>query len=682
MVMKRYKFLIVLFPAFLIFISGCVDVPKDLVMPKWDVSLNVPIANKTYTLWDAIKKDTSKLKYYRSGTNLGLLYYSDIKKIEKITVGDNLSVDAFTTNSSVQIGSISIPNPQPVIAKIKPVDLGLPNATVPFPAVSNNVVTVNFDQSQQFSRVVVQSGTLNFKVTNYFPSPVTIAVNRVTIKNVSDNSIIIDDNRGYALTPGASRDSSYSLAGKIVNGFIKIEVTMSTVGSGAEAIALNDDTNLTFSAQVQNFLFNEVNAKIAQNTFTLNDSFIFDDSTYVQNAVIERGSLTITANSNLDLDLTATLTIPSLKNSSGGNFTQIITLGRKEKNKVIQIPSLNNYTLSDPSGGLVNSVQYTLTVTSTATNDFRTIYKTDDVYAKLDISNLYFRSFTGRIKPTNLTVNETTIDLNMGDVSDKLLVNQIDLENPQIQLKLRKSTNVQVNFTGQLIGRSATHTAQLNIPATTIGTGETVITLNSTDVRNFIKSFSGRLPQTVTVKGQGKVNPLYTVATLASADSVYGTAELTFPMKVSVTGGSFRDSSNVDLSDNDRTEMRKVLGGSLILEIQNGIAFDASVSARLYDASNRFLMNLPPNRTPNDTLIHVQAATVNSQGKVTAPATSNITFTINQADVDKIIQSKYIISKINFYTSGNNNLPVEFKTSDAIRIKAYGSLNYQVEEKK
>jgi hypothetical protein len=682
---NRTFLLLLLLSAALFFKMGCVDIPKDLVAPKWDVTLNAPITNKTYTLWDAIKKDTSKLHTYSSGSNAGLLYYSDIKRIDRITVGDNLNVSSFSASSSASIGSIKISDPLPVTLAIEPAEI---NSSVVydvyrlFPAVGTTNITKSFSQSAQFSSVTLESGSLSLGITNNFPSPVHIYISKLVIRNQSDNSVIIEDYTYYDLDSKTTRTLLYNLAGKTVNQVLNIEATIASNGSGTTTVNLNENTNITFTAQVQNYTFSQVTAILSQNTFNISDSYQFDDSTYVQTAVIDRGSLKITANNNLDIALTATLTVQSLKDASGNIFTQVISLGRKEKNKVISIPSLSGYTLSDPSNSLVNVIKYSISVVSAATSDFRTIYKTDNVSAKMDISDLYFRTFTGKIKPTNLTVNETSIDLNLGDVSDKLLVGQIDMENPSIQLKLQKSTNMQVNFSGQLIGRSTTQTSQLSIPTTTIGSGETVITLNTTDVRNFIKSFNGKLPSTVSVKGHGVVNPNYSTATVAAADSVYGTANIEFPMKISITGGSFRDSSNVDLSDSDRKEMNKVSGGSLVMEISNGIAFDASVSARLYDASNNFLMNLPPNRTPNDTLTHVQAAVVNSSGKVTSATATKITFSLNKSEVELLTQSKYIISKISFYTSGNNSVPVEFRTSDAIQIKVYGTLNYTVEESK
>ena len=49
------KILYTAFFLIILFKLGCVDLPTDLVAPKWDVDLNVPIINHSYTLNDIIK---------------------------------------------------------------------------------------------------------------------------------------------------------------------------------------------------------------------------------------------------------------------------------------------------------------------------------------------------------------------------------------------------------------------------------------------------------------------------------------------------------------------------------------------------------------------------------------------------------------------------------------------------
>ena len=38
-------------------LTGCFDLPNDVIMPQWDVDLNVPLLKKAYTLEDIIKSD-------------------------------------------------------------------------------------------------------------------------------------------------------------------------------------------------------------------------------------------------------------------------------------------------------------------------------------------------------------------------------------------------------------------------------------------------------------------------------------------------------------------------------------------------------------------------------------------------------------------------------------------------
>ena len=37
--------------------TGCVDIPNDVIMPQWDVDLNVPLLKKSYVLEDIVKSD-------------------------------------------------------------------------------------------------------------------------------------------------------------------------------------------------------------------------------------------------------------------------------------------------------------------------------------------------------------------------------------------------------------------------------------------------------------------------------------------------------------------------------------------------------------------------------------------------------------------------------------------------
>ena len=114
------------------------------------------------------------------------------------------------------------------------------------------------------------------------------------------------------------------------------------------------------------------------------------------------------------------------------------------------------------------------------------------------------------------------------------------------------------------------------------------------------------------------------------------------------------------------------------VELSNGLPIGASYSGKVYDAANNFLLNLPPDRAPNPSEITVPAANVDSNGRVTTPNSNKIEIELNQNEISKFLNGYKVVSTITFNTSGNNGNSVEFRTSDTISIKIYGSVSYKV----
>ncbi len=53
---KRYlNIIIIAFTATLIVTSGCYEIPNEIIFPEWNVDLNIPIANKKFTIDELIR---------------------------------------------------------------------------------------------------------------------------------------------------------------------------------------------------------------------------------------------------------------------------------------------------------------------------------------------------------------------------------------------------------------------------------------------------------------------------------------------------------------------------------------------------------------------------------------------------------------------------------------------------
>lgn len=87
--MRITTFPIVIISFWLILFNGCKDFPDELIMPAWDVDLNVPLTTKTYTIYDMFKPESQNSINVALGENNFYLIYTD-EFISKSDVADYL----------------------------------------------------------------------------------------------------------------------------------------------------------------------------------------------------------------------------------------------------------------------------------------------------------------------------------------------------------------------------------------------------------------------------------------------------------------------------------------------------------------------------------------------------------------------------------------------------------------
>lgn len=663
------------------FYSGCADFPSKLVMPTWNVDLNVPVYNRSYTLQDAIKNDSTMVKSYKDPARLGLLYFSNTKTIDAVTVGNNLTMDPFSTDASVKLDSVTINSPTPVHASISSTDLNpalTPGSTIIVPPIPATQVSKSFETITQFQSALFSTATI--KITYQNKMPVDATLSGFTIKNTSDNSVIFQDNSSVFIGPGQSVTKNYTIAEKTVKQNLTLTAFVSSSGSGGQPVTLAQDAGIGITASIENFTIYQVTADLPpQAPFNFNGSFTIDDSTKIQNAVLKDGQLSLTISNGLDISLTTNVVIHNMYDANGKEFSINTTLGRKQQNKVINISSLAGYSFRGPGNTLTNQLPYDVTVQTLASNGVVTLTKTDFVRAVANLSGIIVQSFSGQIKPTHVNVDKRTFSMGLGDAQNKYSLNQINIEDANVQIKLKQSTGIQVGYSGKITGKNGTQTKTMAIPYTVLGQGENTITLDPVQFKNFLNSFTGKLPDSLTVEGDGVANPNYIVGSVSSTDSIYGNAVVEIPLKLGISGGTFSDTTDLNFDQDVRNKKDKIGKFSLTIELSNGVPAGFSFSGKVYDSAGVFLMDLPPNRAPNPSAVTIPAASVDANGDVTTASSNKIVIELNQDEINKFLNGHKLISNISFNTSGTNNQAVKFKTSNPFSIRIYGSATYKIE---
>ncbi|MFA6026164.1 MAG: hypothetical protein WC727_06955 [Ignavibacteriaceae bacterium] len=675
----------------ILFVQSCGI--KSPTAPIWDVALNLPLMDTTYSILDMVKKDTSIVK--PDYTRQGLLVYNTEKDVEKIEVKDHLTVTGFSTNTSEQIGRITI-NGDSTKA-----DIGFnwsqylqnlpPGTQIIILPENNRAVSSDLTEITQFQSAKFESGTIIVEVKNNFAQNVTLTINGLTIKNSATNEIIAQTTAQLVVPPNSTQSfPTISLNTDVtIRNQLKFETTVSISGSNGNLVTI-PQTAFSVTTKFLNLAVSEASAKIpAQKPIVVNGSVVMDEfsaqPTKFKTVKIATGNLGITLKNNLDVDANVTIEIINLKNPSNGDFLVSKTILRRSTTKFLDNVSLNDYTLVSLDNTPTDKINYKITFTSQASSDYRSIKKTDNFQATVDFSSLGIKEFDGIVKPTVLNETRSAIHLDTKDVQNKFGFHQINFNKPLIELHLIPSAGAKINFkiNGRLeaqnsLGEKSTLFLNANtMDKTTITEADSVIKLNADSVSNFLKSFS-RLPDSIFVYTGGMLNANYQEVIVYNTSYVSGSAKIELPLDLGISDGLFVDSVKMDFNADKQKNIRDLNTADMNLILTNGLAASFTFTGKLYDSTNTLLMYFPPKHTDQDTAITVSGGVTDANGNVITKTTQTVTVKIAAGESDLIARAKYMRIFIKLNTSRSNNLPVKFKTTDDIHIESFGGVNYRV----
>ena len=212
-------------------------------------------------------------------------------------------------------------------------------------------------------------------------------------------------------------------------------------------------------------------------------------------------------------------------------------------------------------------------------------------------------------------------------------------------------------------------------------------------IDQFLSSFftggSGSLPSKLIVTGQAIVDPASyyqypdSTGTVEAGDSVHTSMDFEFPVRIGIINGKY-DTTYVlsDSSGNkiDKKSLTQIDSGNVIFTIFNGFPLQIGVGSKLFGG-------LASNQSKPDTVVLLSLPKVGVITADSARYASNpnspigLTGTViglDTADVGKINPARFISVNVQLNTSGSN-VPVEFKKSYYVQVKAFVSVRYNVD---
>lgn len=663
---------------FLIFIaSSCVDLPEDLTMPRWDATLNIPLVDSVYTLFDAIEGD-SQFVTNSDGQNNDLIYYTDKDTIDKIEIGENLTTDGFSTNFSQEIGQISVDEIQPVEVKLDLEEwtngyITYGEMTVP---PHSNTSRMQFSKIDQFEEVEIESADLILEAINDLP--VNLELSDIIIRNSSDKSIIAQTQTENLFVEKNTNESIIlKINQKIVLNDVEFIGIISTPGSNGETVNIPQNSNTGLKLYLENVVINRAVAKLPQQSpFLLEDIFQIDDSTYISDAIISSGNFSMNIVNNLPIDIEVNIDIPSLYNKNSTNYSLSI-LVRAEQTKLIEENSLNGWQIK--TGSEINELEYFASFKGLKSDNAVEIASEDKVDIDLQFNEMVFESVSGQIKPTVFAIEKTEFELDMDEINNKLDFTGIKFsELTDININLESTAAIDMILNGKLLISNGSISEEISLDNVVISpSGGTIINLNEFGLIDALNKFSNKLPTSFELTGKSIVNPGYKKnMRVSSNDFIDGEVSINIPLDFSLSNGKIRDTMEVDLADIDDEDVESINSITLTMELENNIGAELELSGWIQNKQGERLLDILPEY--NDlSSISIPAAGVDENGFTNAPTTHKQDLIIKGEDVTKFLNKPDLIFDINFATSESGKL-VKFRSTDNIRYKLYGIVTYEV----
>lgn len=657
---------------------SCFDKPDPFVSPNWDVDLLIPVTNKKFELIEIMEKDSSFLFSSSNPEMLGLLYFHDTQKFKSFKTDNNIKINAFTYSYSQTLGPLRINLPIPIYTGIRVeewTDDVVSGTEQVFPEQEGHVV-IGIQGLATAKSATLDEGNLRFAIVNNLP--VEIVLRGIQLRNAGDKSIIVEKPNSISnwvtIPPFQSDLVIFDVSGKTVEDSIEFVGTIYSIGSGFDKVYVPAEAGTLILAAFTDLVVSSATANLPEQKINFSQSIQFDDSTMIESAVIDSGSIKLTINNNFDLKINSVLTFKNLFDQYNQPYSLHLSLSRNEQNRIIEVPNLHGWRISSLTSGVpTNYFDYSVSMNSDSTGEVSTVSKDDSISIKLEFDHIVLGSLTGKIKPTYVNLKESGIKLNYGEVNQKYSFGKLNFKEAKTEVLINSSADLNLLLNGQLTASNYITQATLNLESIHLPSSTPI----KIDVTNLMNSFTTKIPDSFSIGGSSIINPNYELGSISKNDSIFGSVSFEFPLDLGISAGSMKDTIELNLDINDE-DIERFNYGEITIDLFNSVPIEIKFSAIALDSNLKEIIYLPPSYNEFDKII-VPAPTIDNEGNVLLTAEHTQTIKLLGEDIQKFLNSSFLAILIEFETSGENSVPVKFKTTQSFSFSMRAKVGYKAE---
>jgi hypothetical protein len=653
----RILFYMIATAALLIF-AGCS--PKQPEAPRWDTQWDIPLTNKTYNIQDMLDElDEDNLLIDSTGAPR----FEFTEGIDTFEVGDNLTAPTSNTTFAEELGIVEIDAPPGETIETPLTDF----LTVNFGIVpaSSFSFDENMEEFEEFTWATVESGKLYLEVSNNLKVEITSL--SIDVIDTYDNSVLGTIAFAGGLAIDETKRDSINLAENTIRNQLKLSVSGTNAMADISGYSLDQLSLESRSGFSENFNISAANAKIPQIEKEFSEELLTTDSSVIDSALIQAGFITIAINNKTNMAANIIVTVTSLTQSNGIPLTMTGTVNGGQQGQITR--SLVDYNISPQGTSYPQAIPVEVDATIQSSGEtLLDVDQYDSIIVQSDLSELDFTTIKGKIKPTDVEVDPTSMEIEIPDGLE-----HATLTNAYMYLNFYNSSEIDALLDLDIIGNNS-KTLEINgtILGKTAGATTdrlTTITVGPDEMADFLDP----PPDQIEITGIATFNPDFAQGTITRSDQVYGNLLISSPLAFTLadTAEIELDIESNEMSDDAPDFEERVHYAVVNADIRSHLPVGAEVSIYVSTIPDSTMYSDPSTVVIGP--MYLNAASVDANGHAIEEAATSFTDSLTSDEV-KIFDNDivYIGKRVKMYTAQIGS-DVEIQSTDYIVINATAS---------
>ncbi len=644
--------------------------------PSWDVDVTIPLVGKSFTM-QKIADDEEAITVDSSGT----LAFEETSDLDQYLVGDQLDVADMNDSFTLTLGSFDIRSPGSEMTSVTLREIfssadALNGQTAVVPPFNFTTDKKALNAYGNFSYVIIENGSITVTVANGMAIPLGAPVTLEVWDSISD-TLVVSVTSNTQIQPGATQTFSSSLANKRLPNTLSIRMVASSPGSGSNPVVIDANSQFAMTGTISDLKVREAMASVPEQRVSRTDAVTITDSLVVNEATVERGTLSLQIGGDLPLDAWLVYELPDFYRPGGEAFVDSFFITRNQN--ITNNINLAGFSLRPGAADFSQQqVRFSWHIRTIDTgNNFALVRASDVMGAGFDLSNVRFSRVTGRIGQQDIDISQPDISFNIPADLDSIFFETAELElviNNGINFPARLKFSIE----GQNDNGSVSYLNVDEVIQPAAGPGQpktTTIRLNQNNSN--IKDFISILPNLVKIDGRVALGDPNWVGTVSKSDFVDGLVKITAPLALRLPEQQIEsDVNELNIEEGVRNDIIDNLGNGLFFaEIENHLPIGATVDV-VFGENDSTLFSQP------DLVIGLLRAgrgNLDSNGYVDQSQISKIDFSLTEDQMRTFLKQP-LYSGIRVSIDGTNGQFVKVRPSDFIQVKSYSKLRVKINQ--